>query len=86
MLSYLAICTPYLYEHTSVIKSLGISVCDKSVIDCLRNWLLFGVNENLLTQHITGPVTKYKMLKVSNQCRAGARAWARVRSRAKGYG
>ena len=24
--------------------------------------LLFGVNENLLTQHISGPVTKYKLL------------------------
>ena len=24
--------------------------------------LLFGVNEKLLTQHISGPVTKYKLL------------------------
>ena len=38
-------------------------------------WLLFGVNEKLLTQHILGPVTKYKLLYVSNQGRAGARAW-----------
>ena len=27
-----------------------------------RNWSLFGVNEKLLTQHISGPVTKYKLL------------------------
>ena len=40
--------------------------------------LLFGVNEKLLTQHISGLVTKYKQLDVSNQ------AWARVRARAKG--
>ena len=39
--------------------------------------LLFGVDEKLLTQHISGPVTKYKLLYVSNQGRAGARAWAR---------
>ena len=37
-------------------------------------WLLLGVNEKLLTQHISGPVTKYKLLCVSNQGRAGARA------------
>ena len=37
----------------------------------------FGVNEKLLTQHISGPVTKYKLLYVSNQ----GRAWARVRAR-----
>ena len=29
--------------------------------------LLFGVNEKLLTQHVLGPVTKYKLLYVSNQ-------------------
>ena len=46
--------------------------------------LLFGVNEKLLTQHISGPVTKYKLLYVSNQGRAGARAWARTRARARG--
>ena len=39
--------------------------------------LLFGVNEKLLTQHISGPVTKYKLLHVSNQGRAGVRAGAR---------
>ena len=47
-------------------------------------WLLFGVNEKLLTQHLSGLLTKYKLLYVSNQGRAGARAWARVRARAKG--
>ena len=46
--------------------------------------LLFGVNEKLLTQHISGPITKYRLLYVSNQGRAGARAWTRVRARAKG--
>ena len=40
--------------------------------------LLFGVNEKLLTQHISGPVTKYKLL---YEGRAGARAWARVRAK-----
>ena len=43
--------------------------------------LLFGVNEKLLTQQILGPVTKYKLLYISNQDRAGARAWARVRAK-----
>ena len=43
--------------------------------------LLFGVNEKLLTRHISGHVTKYKLLYVSNQGRAGARAWAGVRDR-----
>ena len=38
----------------------------------------------LLTQHISGPVTKYKLLQVSNQDRARARAWARVNASAKG--
>ena len=46
--------------------------------------LLFGVNEKLLTQHISGLLTKYKLLYGSNQGRVGARAWARVRARAKG--
>ena len=32
--------------------------------------LLFGVNEKLLTQHISGPITKYKLFYVSNQGRA----------------
>ena len=45
--------------------------------------LLFGVNEKMLTQHISGPVTKYKLLYVSNQDGAGARAWARVGARPK---
>ena len=36
----------------------------------LKRWL-FGVNEKLLTQHISGPVTKYKLLYVSSQ------GWAR---------
>ena len=44
-------------------------------------WLLFGVNGKLLTQHISGLLTKYKLLYVSNQGRVGA--WARVRARAK---
>ena len=48
--------------------------------------LLFGVNEKLLTQHISGLLTRYKLLYVSNQGRVGARAraWARVRARTKG--
>ena len=52
----------------------------------MRPWwirLLFGVNEKLLTQHISGLLTRYKLLYVSNQGRVGARAWARVRARAK---
>ena len=36
--------------------------------------LLFGVNGTMLTQHISGLVTKYKLLYVSNQGRTGARA------------
>ena len=47
-----------------------------------QSGLLFGVNEKLLTQHISGLLTKYKLLYVSNQGRVGA--WARVRVRAKG--
>ena len=43
--------------------------------------LLFGVNEKLLTQHISGPVTKYKLSYVSNK---GVGQGARVRARAKG--
>ena len=43
--------------------------------------LLVGVNEKMLTQHISGLVTKYKLLYVSNQGRAGSKAWDR---RAKG--
>ena len=39
-----------------------------------RYQLLFGVNEKLRAQHILGPVTRYKLLYVSNQGRAGARA------------
>ena len=38
---------------------------------------LFGVNEKLLTQHISGPVTKYELLYVNNQGRAGARVRAK---------
>ena len=38
-----------------------------------RVWLLFGVNEKLLTQQISGLVTKYELLYVSNQGRAGAK-------------
>ena len=53
-------------------------------LDIHTHWLLFGVNEKLLTQHISGPITKYRLLYVSNQGRAGARAWTRVRARAKG--
>ena len=44
-----------------------------------KPWLLFGVNEKLLTQHISGPVTKYKLLYVSNQGRARAGARARAK-------
>ena len=36
-----------------------------------------------LTQHILGPVTKYKLLYVSIHSRAGARALARVRTRGR---
>ena len=43
--------------------------------------LLFGVNEKLLTQHISGLLIKYKLLYVSNQGRVGARAWASVRAK-----
>ena len=35
-------------------------------------WLLFGVNDKLLTQHILGLLTKYKLLYVSNHGRIGA--------------
>ena len=38
-------------------------------------WLLLGVNKKLLTQHISAPVTRYKLLYVSNQGTARARAW-----------
>ena len=38
---------------------------------------LFGVNEKLLAQHISGLVTKCKLLYVSNQDRAGARVRAK---------
>ena len=43
------------------------------------NWgLLFGVNDKLLTQHISGLLTKYKkLLYVSNQGRVGARVRAK---------
>ena len=53
-------------------------------VDVVVIWLLFGVNDKMLTQHISGPAIKYKLWYVSNQHRAGARAWATVRSRAKG--
>ena len=46
--------------------------------------LLIVVNEKLLTQHTSGPVTEYKLLYVSNLGMAGAKAWAMVRARAKG--
>ena len=39
---------------------------------------LFGVNKK---NALSGPVTKYKLLYVSNQGRAGARAWARIRAK-----
>ena len=48
--------------------------------------LLFGVNEKLLTQHISGLVTKYKLLYVSNQGKAGTRAWVRARAKGKARG
>ena len=50
--------------------------------DFCEYWL-FGVNETLLTQHILGLVTKYKLMYVSNQGKAGARDLAWVRARAK---
>ena len=53
------------------------------MVNLLIEFLLFGVNEKLLTQHISGPVTKYKLLYVSNQGRAGARAWLGLRVRAR---
>ena len=40
-------------------------------------WLLFDVNDKLLTQHISGLLTKYKLLYVSNQGRIGARVRAK---------
>ena len=45
------------------------------VSEVLSFRLLFGVNEKLLIQHISGPVTKYKLLYVSNQGRARDRGW-----------
>ena len=33
--------------------------------------LLFGVNEKLLTQHISGPVTKYKLFKSATRVGQG---------------
>ena len=41
-------------------------------------------DEKLLTQHISGPVPKYKLLQVSIQGRAVARAWDMVSARVKG--
>ena len=43
--------------------------------------LLFGVNEKLLTQHISGLLTKYKLLYVSNQGRLGLGLGLRVKAR-----
>ena len=54
------------------------------VVYIAKCWLLFGVNENLLTQHISGPVTKYELLYASNQGRAlglGLGLGLRVRAR-----
>ena len=81
------------YNPTHVLPSEGDQVCVCLCCVCVCVWVggrvhfqnisqlasceLFGVNEKLLTQHISGPVT-------SNQGRAGARAWARVRVRARG--
>ena len=56
------------YTHTTIVTYTN----NHRVTQTTR--LLFGVNEKLLTQHISGPVTKYKLLYVSNQGRAGARA------------
>ena len=68
-----------------MVLDIVCACCRTSAICCTRVWrLLFGVNEKLLTQHISGPITKYRLLYVSNQGRAGARAWTRVRARAKG--
>ena len=38
---------------------------------------VFGVNEKWLTQHISGLLTRYKLLYVSNQGRVGTRARAK---------
>ena len=47
---------------------------DIRLIKMLWFWLLFGVKKKkkMLTQHISGPVSKYKLLYVSKD-RAGAR-------------
>ena len=60
-------CTVYIHTGTIITNSY------------VRNkfGLLLGVNEKLLTQHISGLVTKYKLLYVSNQ--AWVRVWARAR-------
>ena len=47
----------------------------------LKFWLLFGVNEELLTQHISGLATKYKLLYVSNQVGQGLGLGLRIRAR-----
>ena len=73
------------HKHKQSINTLKLQQPQmKDLIHSEENGLLFGVNEKLLTQHISGPITKYRLLYVSNQGRAGARAWTRVRARAKG--
>ena len=49
-----------------------------------RIWLLFGVNEILLSQHISGLVTKYKLFYVSSQGRLGLGLGLGLRVRARG--
>ena len=60
-----------LQNHSSQLASSGI------LVGVVMLWVVIW----LLTQHISGLVTKYKLLYVSNQGRAGARAWARVRAK-----
>ena len=46
--------------------SVVSNLAHQKPLDKLWLWLLFGVNEKLLSQHISGPITKYKLLYVSN--------------------
>ena len=59
----------------------GVSCSGKDY--CQVDQGCYVVKLKLLTQHISGPVTKYKykLLYVSNQDRTGAMAWVRARAR-----
>ena len=60
-----------------------VTLADRHSLAILKEGLLYGINESLLTQHISGYVTKYKLLYVSNLGRVGVRAWARARARVR---